>query len=205
VAVVYLFYGVDMARLRGLHGSADRAFAEELLKEQAEEFQSINDTAESYTTAQKKYPSAETILREILDGSCRQGAGAWWMYRSVLQALCDHISTFIADGAGLLDAHPYDSALLASGPPVPIPVDPHDRTRIGFLLRDQIPAEIQRLDTAPKRARRRWRLNWWTLWHARVYGPSAPDEWVAEDMADYHEILTDALNQDVDLVGFYCP
>jgi hypothetical protein len=116
--------------------------------------------------------------------------------------LCEHLGEMIGGDVAAVRDHPYKSKLVASGPPIPIPYDQGDFPEIGFLALADIPAEIQRIDAAPRRAKKSivmWGLR---LVSGGMVGREMNDEEVGEDMAAYREVLQQALDRGLSIVSF---
>lgn len=196
----HMFYGVDLDYLKGLYGSGDDTFAAELLKAQAEEVED-NDGFFEDQIEDGDFPNCETALRDILSGNTnREGAAA--MYGYVLKIICEHIGQPIGDDVAAVRDHPYKSELVASGPPIPIPYDVSDFPEIGFLSLADIPAEIGRIDSAPKKAKKSFLLTLLSSISGGVVGRQMSDEEVVEDMDAYRTTLQEALDKKVSIMSF---
>lgn len=199
----HMFYGVDMNRLKSIFGSGDEKLVAEVLQAQAEELAG-NDSffeVEDQTEAEQ-FPNSETALREIVAGKVRQDIEMAGMYGYVLKILCEHIGSPIGADVAAVRDHPYDSQLVASGPPIPIPYDRSDFSEIGFLALADIPAEIARIDAAPKRAKRSLLKSVLSSLSGGMVGRQMSAEDAAEDMAAYRETLTEAMDKGLSIVSF---
>lgn len=198
----HMFYGVDLDRLKAIYGSNDDKFLTELLKVRAQEIKDNDDWFED-EIKDDGFPTTKQALREIIAGSFGNYEFGEAMFGYGLQILCEHIGQRVgADDVADVAAHPYASQLVASGPPVPIPHDETDFPEIGFLSLAQIPEEINRIDAAPKKARRSFVLSIVSgLTGGRVGRQMSNDE-VAADMAAYRRMLTEALDKKLAVVSF---
>jgi hypothetical protein len=137
-----MFFAVDVAGLKGLYGSKNDALLDELLKSQAEEIENTDAFFEGQI-ADGELPDTATALREIFHGNPRSDVdGA--MYGYALKIICMHIGQPVwggEDGVADVTAHPYDSLLVRSGLPIPIP-KPRDFPMIGYLDFDQLDQEL---------------------------------------------------------------
>ncbi len=193
-----MFYGVDIDRLQKLYGSGDEAFAADLLKAKAEDISNNDGFFEDYDG---DIPSSETALRDILAGTAnRDGAEA--MYGYVLKIICEHIGQPIGLDVAAVRDHPYKSQLDASGPPIPIPYTRADFPEIGYLSLADIPAEIKRIDAAPRKAKKSLLLTLLSLISGGMVGRQMNDEETAEDMGAYRATLQEALEKNVSVVSF---
>ena len=175
---LHMFYGVDLERLKGIYGAKDEDFLSEMLDAQGEELEGNDEFFES-EIEDGDYPDSEAALREIVAGHVTH-KGAEAVYGYVLKIICEQIGEAIGDDVAAVRDHPYDSQLLSSGPPIPIPYDESDFPEIGFLAHADIPAEIERIDNAP-----------------------TPDnEELAEDVDAYRATLEEALAKGVSIVSF---
>ncbi len=197
----HMFFGVDLDRLKSIYGSGDEAFIAEVLQAQAGELES-NDGFFAIEIEDGSWPNSETALREIVAGSPGGYEQAEAMYGYVLKILCQHIGTSIGDDVAAIRDHPYESQLVASGPPLPIPYNSADFPEIGFLSLADIPNEIQRIDSAPKRAKRSLLLTILSLLSRGMIGRQMDAEETVEDMNAYRSTLTEAVNKGVSVVSF---
>jgi hypothetical protein len=196
----HMFYGVDLGRLKKLYGSGDKAFAEELLKAQAESL-ADNDGFFEDGISGGNYPNSETAVREIIAGKPKQNDAAA-MYGYVLKIICEHIGQPIGEDVAAIRDHPYKSQLVASGPPIPIPYDLADFPEIGYLSLADIPAEMKRIDSAPKKAKKSLLLTLLSAISGGVIGRQMDDDDVVEDMNAYRATLQEALDKKVSIVSF---
>lgn len=196
----HMFYGLDLQRLRSVFGSKDGAFIEEVLRAQADELEN-NDAFFEDRIAEGSFPNSEVALRKIVEGT-PEGNGAEAMYAYVLKILCEHLGVSLGADVYAIRDHPYDSKLAASGPPIPIPFDTSDFPEVGFLSIDEIPAEIARIDAAPKRASRSLKLSILSFLSRGLLGSQMSDEEAVEDMAHYREVLEEALSKNLAIVAF---
>ncbi len=215
----HVFFRVDLQRLRALFGSQDDALARQILKKRADDIENIDLIFED-PIRDGSCPDAATALREILAGAPSQPRQPS-LYGCVLEILCEHIGRSCDDEVAVVRDHPYESQLVRSGPPIPIPYDPECFPQIGFLDLADIPAEIQRLEAAPRTkvpaaapailrpedfptkkdydvARRRalqqkLEKTSWILGN---------DDALQRDMDCYHAILRDAVKKRSDLISF---
>jgi hypothetical protein len=138
----HMFFAVDVAKLKGLYGSKNDALLEEVLESQAEEIED-NDGFFEDEIEDGDSPDTATALRDIFHGNPQRDAeGA--MYGYALKIICMHIGQPIYGGeenVADVSAHPYDSLLMKSGIPIPIP-EPSDFPVIGYLDFNQLDQEI---------------------------------------------------------------
>ncbi len=193
----HMFYGVDIDRLKKLYGSGDEAFATDLLRTQAEAIADNDGFFEDYDGV----PSSDTALRDILAGNTnREGSEA--MYGYVLKIICEHIGQPIGQDVAAVRDHPYKSQLEASGPPIPIPYTRADFPEIGYLSLADIPAEIKRIEAAPRKAKKSLLLTLLSLVSGGVIGRQMSDAETAEDMEAYRATLQEALEKNLSVVSF---
>jgi hypothetical protein len=198
----HMFYGLDLKKLKAIYGSKDDRLSGAVLKARAQDFKDNDEFFEDEIEG-GDFPNSEQALREIVAGSIGQHDGAEAMFGYVLKILCEHVGQRIGnDDVAAVGEHPYASQLVASGPPVPIPVNKEDFPEIGFLALSQIPDEIKRIDEAPKRARRNLVLSVLGLLTGGKAGRQMADNELAEDMAAYRKTLNDALEKKLDIVSF---
>jgi hypothetical protein len=196
----HMFYGLDLHKLQSLHGSNDETFAAELLKARADDFQG-NDEFFADMFDEGEMLTSEAALREILAGQAkRQDAAA--MYGYVLKFICEHLGESIGEDVAAVRDHPYQSQLVRSGPPIPIAYDQADFPEIGFLALADIPAEIKRIDTAPRKAKKSLLLSLFSAFSGGMVGRQMSDEDVAEDMAAYRATLQEAVDKKLSIVSF---
>jgi hypothetical protein len=198
----HMFYGVDLDRLKAIYGSRDEKLIAELLKAQAK---GIKDNDEWFEDEirDEGFPTTKQALREIVLGTFGTYEGGEAMYGYALKIICEHIGHRVgADDVAEVAAHPYESQLVISGPPIPIPYDNSDFPEIGFLSLAQIPDEINRIDTAPKKARRSLSLGIVSVLTGGRVGRQMTREEVADDMAAYRRTLTEASDKKLAVVSF---
>ena len=196
----HMFYGVNLDRLKSIYGSNDSNFVAEVLQSKAEELED-NDAFFEDRIAEGNFPNSEAALRDIVAGTPKSN-GAEAMYGYVLKMICEHLGGMIGSDVYAIRDHPYASQLVASGPPIPIPFDDSDFPEIGFLALADIPAEIARIDAAPKRAKKSLRLSLLSFLTKGLVGKQMGDEEAAEDMASYRETLEEALEKKVSIISF---
>lgn len=195
-----MFYGLDLDRLKGVYGSGDEGFVDEVLMAQGEELADKDELFDDMFEEGEGLTS-ETALREIVFGKpTHENAPA--VYGYVLKIICEHLGQPIGDDVACVRDHPYCSQLYASGPPIPIPYDPADFPEIGFLSLADIPAEIKRIDAAPRKAKKSLVLSLFSLLSGGVVGRQMSDEDVAEDMEAYRATLQEALDKKLSIVSF---
>jgi hypothetical protein len=195
----HMFYGLDLGRLRSLYGSKDEAFVAEILRAKADDFARNDGFFEDYG---EDFPTSEQALREIVAGSIPKREGAEAMYGYVLKIICEHLGRMIGEDVACVSDHPYKSQLVAGGPPIPIPINPADFPEIGHLALADIPAEIKRLDAAPRRARRSLKIAILRKLTGGVIGREMSDDDLAEDMNAYRATLEEARKKNLSIVSF---
>lgn len=208
----HMFYGLDLDRLRSIHGSGDEEFVAEFLRKRAEGSEdndhSFEDEMEEEDESEDGAgPSVETAIREIVAGAYGQYEHAESEYGYLLEAICEHLGEPIGGDVYAVRDHSYKSKLVASGPPIPIPYDKADFPEIGYLALADIPDEIKRIDAAPKRAGRtpvrlailRFIVRRLTGWD--ICRPMDVEEAV-EDMDAYRETLKEAIEKGLSVVSF---
>lgn len=183
----HISFRVDLHRARSLFGSGDEALARAVLKKQADDVES-NDACFEDKIEDGICPDTATALREILAGQAsppRQTS----MYGYMLKILCQQVGKEFGEEVAAIGEHPYESQLASSGPPVPIPYDARDFPQIGYLELKDIPAEIARLDAAPRIVTpQRWAL--------------LDEESLNRDMDAYRLTLEQALKKKGDVIAF---
>jgi hypothetical protein len=197
---MHMFYGLDLERLKALFGSNDQGFVAEVLSVRRQDFES-NDDFFGVGTGEGGYPSSETALREMVGGTVTH-PHAEALYGYVLKIICEHLGRRIGEDVYAIRDHPYQSQLLHSGPPIRIPYDESDFPEIGYLALADIPAEIARLDAAPRKARKSLRFMLLGLLFKGLARFQPSDEEVADDMAAYRATLVAALESQVSIVSF---
>lgn len=197
----HAFYGIDLARLQALFGCRDQAVEEELLTKQAEELASINALFEQ-EPGSDEMPTAENAVREILSGEVGEYTHAAAVFGYVLKVLCEHFGQPLGADVACVRDQPFSSQLVASGPPLPIPYDRSDFPEIGFLAVADIPAELARLDRAPRRAKRSFVVSLIHWLSGGVIGRQMSDEETIEDMDAYRATLQESLERRLSLVSF---
>jgi hypothetical protein len=115
------------------------------------------------------------------------------MYAYVLKIICEHIGKRIPSNVVCVYDHNYSSLLVASGSPIPLP-NPYDFPLIGFLSLSDIPKEIKRIDNPLTTAKPPLRQ--------RLMRSQSDQGAIAEDMAEYREVLSKALKKGVSIVSF---
>jgi len=195
----HMFYGVDLDKLKAIYASKDENLLAELLKASAQEIKE-NDKFFEDEIEGGGFPATKQALREIVVGAFGTYEDAEAMYGYALKIICGHIGHRVgADDVAEVAAHPYESQLVASGPPIPIPYDDSDFPEIGFLSLAQIPEELNRIDSAPKKARRGLISTTLSL---LTGGRQMTAEDLAQDMAAYRRTLTEALDKKLAVVSF---
>ncbi len=196
-----MFYGVDLDRLKAVYGSRDKQFLAEVLQTQTHVLHDNDDFFEDMG-APGELPSSEVALGAIVAGAISHGKAAAPVYGYVLKILCEHLGELIGGDVAAVRNHPYRSQLIASGPPLPIPYTGEDFPEIGYLSLADIPAEIQRIDAAPRRATRYFSLTLLSWLTRGVLGRQMSNEEAGEDMNAYREVLKEALEKCVSIVSF---
>jgi len=199
-----MFYGLDLKKLQAVHGSRDDALVKTVLKSRADDIEENDENFEEEIEA-GDFPNSEQALRKIVAGSVNESedAGAAAMFGYVLKILCEHFGRRIDDdNVAAVGDHPYASQLIASGPPIPIPVNKSDFPEMGFLTLSQISDEIKRIDAAPRRAKRSLMQSVLSRLTGGRAGRQMDDDGLAADMAAYREVLTTALEKKIDIVSF---
>lgn len=138
-----MFYAVDIDELTSLFGSNDDV-QREILGACAEEIED-NDACFADEIEDGSVPSTGAAISEIVSGTTSNKT-AGFMYGYSLKMICEHLGEYVEGGeygvANVSD-HPYQSLLVKSGPPIPIPIS-DDFPEIGFLRLDQVDEEISR-------------------------------------------------------------
>jgi hypothetical protein len=138
----HTFFAIDIAELKELFGSKNDALLDEILKSQAEDIEEFDAFFES-DIEEGELPDTATALREIFYGNPRKDAdGA--IYGYALKIICQHLGEQVQGGewgAANVSDHPYDSLLVKSGLPIPIP-EPNDFPDMGYLDANQIDQEL---------------------------------------------------------------
>ncbi|PQO39237.1 hypothetical protein C5Y96_05100 [Blastopirellula marina] len=181
----HMFYAVDLDQLRRIAGSQDR----ELYDRIAAECDSLDGAEKS-------------ALKRIIQGRCEHKEGDEYLYGYALKALCEHIGEMIGDDVAAIRDHPYQSKLIANGPPIDIPYTTDDFPEIGYLAPDQLQQEY---DLATKtRPKAKWTLVGFMLrkLSGGVIGREPNAEEIAEDMQAYAETLKECLDKQRGLVSF---
>lgn len=138
----HMFYALDVEKLKGLFGSKDDALLKKILESQKAKIRE-NDAFFEDEIAEGEVPDTATAIRQIIYGNPQMDAeGAVYCY--ALKIICKHLGKMVRGGeygvANVAD-HPYDSLLMQSGIPVPIP-EPSDFPVVGYLTLQQIDDEI---------------------------------------------------------------
>jgi len=197
-----MFYGVDLDKLKAIYGSKDESFLAEVIRAHAQDIKENDEWFED-EIKEDGFPPTKQALREIVLGTFGTYEGGEAMYGYALKIICEHIGHRVgADDVAEVAAHPYESQLVTSRPPIPIPYDESDFPEIGFLSLAQIPEEIQRIDNAPKKARRTLSLSIVSLLTGGRVGRQMTNEEVGNDMAAYRRALTEALEKKLAVVSF---
>lgn len=194
-----MFYALDVSRLKAIYGSDNQALVDEVLSARAEDIQN-NDSF--FDREDGDGLDSATALREIVSGKITPRDGAEAMYGYVLKILCEHLGEHIGEDVACVRDHPYSSQLVSAGPPIPIPYDPGDFPEIGYLSVDDIPAEIQRINAAPKKAKVSLKLLLLSWMTKGLIGRQMNDEEVKEDMDAYRNTLEAARNKGLGVVSF---
>lgn len=174
----HTFYAIDIEKLKKLFGSGDESLLEAVVKEKSEELED-NDEFFEDDIDDGDCPGSAQALGEIIVLGAPSKKDCPAMYGYVLGILCDHLGEFLDEEIVCVSDHPYESRLNTSGPPVPIPYDTSDFPEIGYLSHADIPAEISRIDAAPK----------------------VDDEEIAEDIDAYRAMLEDVHSKKLGLVS----
>jgi len=183
----HLFYRVDLEGLKALFGSGQTALAREVLKKQADEVENLDLCFED-EIREGSCPDTKAALQDILSGRISYPRCPS-MYGYVLKILCEQIGKSFGEEVGAVHEHPYESRLARSGPPIPIPYDPGNFPQIGFLAVAEIPAEIERIDSAPRTLKPPFRSL-----------PSDSD--LVRDMEGYRKTLEEARKKRADVISF---
>jgi hypothetical protein len=201
MSYAHMFYGLDLDKLRSMYGSKDDTLVAEVLQAQDAKLKD-NDGFFEDRIEQGNFPTSETAVREIIAGSFGKYEHAEAMYGYVLKILCEHVGEPIGGDVAAVRDHSYQSQLVASGPPIPIPYDKSDFPEIGFLSLADIPKEIKRIDAAPKRAKRSLVLTLFSWLSGGMIGRQMSDQDAAEDMNAYRATLTEAIDRKLSVVSF---
>ena len=197
-----MFYGVDLDKLKAIYGSKDESFLAEVIRAHAQDIKENDEWFED-EIKEDGFPPTKQALREIVLGTFGTYEGGEAMYGYALKIICEHIGHRVgADDVAEVAAHPYESQLVTSRPPIPIPYDESDFPEIGFLSLAQIPEEIQRIDNAPKKARRTLSLSIVSLLTGGRVGRQMTNAEAGDDMAAYRRALTEALEKKLAVVSF---
>ena len=149
------------------------------------------------------FPPTKQALREIVLGTFGTYEGGEAMYGYALKIICEHIGHRVgADDVANVADHPYESQLVASGPPLPIPYDETDFPEIGFLSFAHMPEELNRIDNAPKKARGGVIPAALSLLTGGRAGRRMTAKELVQDMAAYKRTLTEALEKKLAVVSF---
>lgn len=148
MGAAHIFFRLDLEQLKGLWGASQEKFARDVLKKQADDIED-NDLCFEDEINEGTCPDTKTALHEILAGNPTRPRSAS-MYGYTLKIICEHLGKQFGHDVGSVGDHPYESQLVRSGPPLPIPYEPRNFPQIGFLTLADIPAEIDRLDAAPR-------------------------------------------------------
>jgi hypothetical protein len=198
----HMFYGVDLDKLKAIYASKDENLLAEILRTQAQDIKENDEWFEDEIREQG-FPPTKQALREIVLGTFGTYEGGEAMYGYALKIICGHIGHRVgADDVANIADHPYESQLVASGPPIPIPYDESDFPEIGFLSLAQIPKELNRIDTAPQKARRSVISAGLSLLTGGRAGRRMTAEDLAQDMAAYRRTLTEALEKKLAVISF---
>ena len=197
-----MFYGVDLDKLKAVYGSKDESFLAEVIKAHAQDIKENDEWFED-EIQEEGFPPTKQALREIVLGTFGTYEGAEAMYGYALKIVCGHIGHRVgADDVANVADHPYESLLVASGPPIPIPYDELDFPEVGFLSLAQIPEELNRIENAPKKTRRSVISAGLSLLTGGWAGRRMTAEDLAQDMAAYRRTLTEALDKKLAVISF---
>lgn len=181
----HMFYAVDLDQLRQIAGSKDRELYDRIAAE--------NDS----------WDAAElNAVKRIIQGRCEHKVGDEYLYGYALKALCEHIGEMIGGDVGAVRDHPYDSKLIANGPPIEIPYTTSDFPEIGYLAPDELQHEY---DLATKtRPKARWTFTGFILrkLSGGILGREPNVEEIAEDMQAYAETIKECQEKRKGLVSF---
>ncbi|MDB5340441.1 MAG: hypothetical protein JWN70_6060 [Planctomycetaceae bacterium] len=206
----HMFYGVDLDRLKAIYGSGDEKLLAEVIQKSGEELEGNDGLFEDEIEA-GDCPNSETALRNIFAGKIEASEENAALYGYVLKILCEHLGTSIGeDDVAVVRDHPYQSKLVANGPPLPIPYDSTDFPEIGYLSLQEIPEEIKRIDAAPKKAKRTFQsavvlpvLGWMLSFLMKGFKfRQMDDATTVEDMNAYRNTLQAALDKRLAVVSF---
>ena len=140
----HMFFAVDIDKLKGIFGSKNEELLSQILKSQQEDIED-NDGFFEDDIEDGELPTTATALRQIFYGDPQMDAeGA--IYGYALKIMCQHLGEAVwggEDGVADVTAHPYESKLVKSGIPIPIP-EPSDFPMIGYLAFNQLDDEIRR-------------------------------------------------------------
>ncbi len=210
----HMFYGLDLDRLNAVYGSGDEKLLAEVLQAHREDLEG-NDGFFEDEIESGDCLNSETALRNIFAGKMEASGkdtpyGVAAVYGYVFKILCEHVGTSIGDDVAAVRDHPYQSKLVASGPPIPIPYDRQGAPQIGYLTLQEIPDEIKRIDAAPKRAIRTFQsvivwplLGWMISFLMKGFRfRQMDDAATVRDMNAYRNTLQEALDKRLAVVSF---
>lgn len=155
------FYALDVSELIGLYRSQDENLLQAILTCNADEIEHVDQSYEigledGDNGWPADWPDTASALRQIIYGNPKMNVEGG-IYGEALQIICSHLGTPLSGGDyGIADVadHPYDSLLVKSGSPIPIP-EPTDWPVIGYLHNNQIDDEIALATTGPKQIARK--------------------------------------------------
>lgn len=198
----HMFYAVDLDKLKKVYGSKNEQLVTEMLKACAEDFESNDSMFEDYDES-FSIPKSEVALREIVQGKIGDHKGAEALFGYVFKSLCEHLGESIGSGdVAAIKSHSYKSQLVAAGVPIPIPYAGDDFPEIGFLELKDIPAEIERINRAPKTAKRNFKQSILSMLTGGAIGRQMSDAEMAADMEAYLETLEIAQQKKLSVVSF---
>lgn len=188
----HYFYALDLPQLTRLFGSNDEEFVEKTLSRRDGRIHQLDI---SFPSGDPTF-NAAIAFREIVAGVPRHELpeSLFHIYGYVLECICDIQGELLMSEAYSVRDMPFDSILELNGPPIPIPVSEGGWPQMGYLLFDDIPAEIGRIEAVPS-ASELERQGY------RRYGRGDASAGVY-DMNDYKESLYEALKRGLSVVSF---
>ena len=133
-----MFYAVDVPKLQAIYGSKNEALLKEVIDARSADLDDNDAFFEDYGLP----VDSRSAIRQIFEGTVPQDdLSVAAMYGYVLKILCEHLGEFAGGDIYSTRILPFDSKLMANGPPIPIPDDPGDFPEIGYLTKEGILAE----------------------------------------------------------------
>ena len=181
----HYFYALELEQIERIFGCDDREFVTSFVEQYG---QHLSDLDISLCDARL---TAQTALEDIVAGKCRKASH---LYGYVLEVICEHFGSELEAECYCVGDLPFQSLLVANGPPIAIRLVKNDWPQIGFLRANEVAIEIQRIDDVPP-------VKQLEASGYRHYGRGGPED-AMDDMNWYRETLAEAQDQGMAIVSF---